>query len=219
MSAASRMRSMPGSMPGSTSTSMSLVKSMLKSVLRMLVVVIGMAMLPTAGIGAAIAAGTHAAPAWLEAELPKARLAGSGNFRYFGMNIYDADFWVGQNGYRSSAPTAEKFALDLRYARALVGKRIASSSADEMKKLGLGTPEQRAVWLAKMEALFPDVQEGTRITGLYLPQHGARFYRDGKLLGEIADPEFGVAFFAIWLDPKTTAGKLREALLADAAPR
>ena len=55
-------------------------------------------------------------------------------------------------------------------------------------------------------------------TGVYLPGQGARFYRDGKLLGEILDPEFGHAFFAIWLDPKTTGGKLREALLANATP-
>ena len=192
-----------------------------RAVLATVILAAGPAALPTAVMhgGLALATSARTAPGWLEAEVPKARLAGAGNFRYFGMSIYDADFWVGPNGYRTTAPTAERFALDLRYARALVGKRIASSSADEMKKLGLGTAEQRATWQTKMEALFPDVQEGTRITGIYLPQHGARFYRDGKLLGEIADPEFGVAFFAIWLDPKTTGGKLREALLADAAPR
>ena len=158
-------------------------------------------------------------PAQVEAELPKARLAGAGNFRYFGLNIYDAQFWVGPNGYRAAAPKAEKFALDLRYARSLNGKKIAVSSAEEMKKLSLGSVQQRADWQAKMEKIFPDVQEGTRITGVYLPNQGARFYRDGKPIGEILDPEFGYAFFAIWLDPKTTGGKLRDALLADAAPR
>jgi hypothetical protein len=166
----------------------------------------------------AMAADGVSPPAHVEAELPKARLAGAGNFRYFGLNIYDAQFWVGPNGYRPAAPKAEKFALDLRYARSLDGKKIAASSADEMKKLGLGSAQQRADWQAKMEKIFPDVQEGTRITGVYLPNQGARFYRDGKPLGEILDPEFGYAFFAIWLDPKTTGGKLRDALLADAAP-
>jgi hypothetical protein len=155
----------------------------------------------------AMAADGVSPPAHVEAELPKARLAGAGNFRYFGLNIY-----------RPAAPKAEKFALDLRYARSLDGKKIAASSADEMKKLGLGSAQQRVDWQAKMEKIFPDVQEGTRITGVYLPNQGARFYRDGKPLGEILDPEFGYAFFAIWLDPKTTGGKLRDALLADAAP-
>lgn len=159
------------------------------------------------------------APSPIDIELPRARLAGASTFRYFGMQIYDAQFWVGANGYRATAPKAEKFALDLRYARSINGKKIATASTDEMKKLGLGTPEQRLDWQARMERIFPDVQEGTRITGIYLPDEGARFYRDGKLLGEIADPAFGYAFFAIWLDPKTTGGSLREALLADASPR
>ncbi len=160
-----------------------------------------------------------AAPVPIDTELPRARLAGAGTFRYFGMQIYDAQFWVTANGYRPAAPKAEKFALDLRYSRSLNGKKIATASTDEMKKLGLGSVEQRADWQLKMERIFPDVQEGTRITGIYLPEEGARFYRDGKLLGEIADPAFGHAFFAIWLDPKTTGGALRDALLADAGPR
>lgn len=163
-------------------------------------------------------AGAASVPPQIDAELPQAHLGGAGNFRYFGMNIYDAQLWVGANGYRSTAPRAEKFALDLRYARALVGRKIAAASADEMAKLGLGSEQQRRAWQARMERLFPDVQEGTHITGVYLPKQGARFYLNGKLLGEIPDPEFGYAFFAIWLDPKTSDSSLRNALLADAAP-
>jgi hypothetical protein len=167
---------------------------------------------------AAPAGSSSPAPPYLSAEIPQAYLAGSGTFRYFGMHIYDAQLWVGPSGYRPDAPRATPFALELRYARALNGRKIAASSADEIKTLGLGTNAQRSDWLARMEKLFPDVQEGTRITGVYLPAQGAHFYRDGKLLGEIADPEFAAAFFAIWLDPKTSAPPLRTALLADAAP-
>ena len=152
-------------------------------------------------------------------ELLQPRLAGSGNFRYFGLNIYDAQFWVGAGGYLATAPRMERFALDLRYARSLAGKKIAVSSIEEIQKLGLGTSAQHADWQARMTSIFPNVQDGTRITGIYLPNQGARFYLDGKPLGEIMDPEFGYAFFAIWLDPRTSAGKLRDALLADAAPR
>lgn len=160
-----------------------------------------------------------AAPPQIQADIPSARLAGHGTFRWFGLAIYDAQLWVGERGYNPDSPSAAPLALDLKYDRALVGKKIAESSRDEMQKLGLGSAEQRASWLAKMLAIFPDVQDGTHITGVYLPQFGAKFYLDGKALGEIADPEFGKAFFAIWLDPRTTGGKLREALLSDAAVR
>jgi hypothetical protein len=160
-----------------------------------------------------------AAPSHIQADVPGARLAGHGAFRYFGMKIYDAQLWVGTKGYDAAAPGAAPLALDLNYARSLNGKKIAEASRDEMKKLNEGSAQQREAWLAKMTALFPDVQEGMHITGIYLPDVGARFYLNGKPLGEIADPAFGKAFFAIWLDPKTTGGKLRDELLADAAPR
>lgn len=160
-----------------------------------------------------------AAPQHIENEVRQARLAGQGSFRWFGLKIYDAALWVGAKGYRAQAPAAEKLVLDLRYARDLQGKKIAAASEDEMRKLGLGSAQQRASWQAAMENIFPDVNEGTHLSGVYLPNAGARFYLNGKFLGEIMDAEFSHAFFAIWLDPKTTAAQLRNALLADAAPR
>ncbi|CAN5137447.1 hypothetical protein BH11PSE11_BH11PSE11_05230 [soil metagenome] len=156
------------------------------------------------------------APPHIQAEIPRARLAGSDSYRWLGFTIYTANLWVGESGYRSEAPTAAKFALDLRYARALHGAKIAESSLDEIQKLGLGTPEQHRSWRAHMTKIFPDVQSGNHISGIYLPNAGARFYLDGKPLGEVADAEFGRSFFAIWFDPKTSAPALREALLRHA---
>lgn len=163
---------------------------------------------------------TAAEPAaHIAGDVPNARLAGQGSFRWFGLRIYDAQLWVGEQGFRPDAPGAAPFALDLRYARALVGAKIAAASDDEIEKLGFGTPQKRAAWRAQMEQIFPDVEDGTRITGVYLPDAGARFYRDGKPIGGIPDTEFARAFFAIWLDSRTTAASLRSALLTDAAPR
>ncbi|MES3022346.1 MAG: chalcone isomerase family protein [Pseudomonadota bacterium] len=162
------------------------------------------------GIGAA-----QAAPAHIEAHLPQARLSGSGAFTWFALKIYDAELWVGDKGYQAGLP----FALDLRYARKLDGKKIAEASVEQMEKLGVGTDTQRAAWLREMTALFPNVKEGDRITGVNLPGEGARFYLDGKVLGTVSDPAFARAFFAIWLDPATTARGLRGALLKGAAPK
>lgn len=172
-----------------------------------------------APVASAQSAVMPAVPAHIAAQIPQARLAGAGSFRYFGLSVYDAQLWVGPGGYQPAAPPAEKIALDLRYARTLIGKKIAASSIAEIRKLGLGTAPQQAHWLADMDALFPDVQEGTHMTGIYLPHQGVRFYRDGTFLGAIPDPAFGEAFFAIWLDPRTSGVTLRSALLVDAAQR
>ena len=68
-----------------------------------------------------------------------------------------------------------------------------------------------------METLFVDVKSGDQLVGVHLPGEGARFFLNGKLMGESADPAFSEAFFKIWLDPKTKRPELRAALLAQAA--
>jgi len=159
-------------------------------------------------------AASDAVPPHVSMELGDARLSGQGSFRWFGLKIYDARLWVEKSGFQPGHPVTAKLVLDLGYARDLYGKRIAQSSIDEISQLGFGNALQHHMWLEKMTALFPDVHEGTHISGVHLPGRGARFYLDGKLLGEIDDPEFARAFFSIWLDERTSASKLREQLLA-----
>lgn len=159
-----------------------------------------------------------AAPAPVQQEIEQVRLAGQGDFRWFGLDIYQARLWVGPAGYRIEAPDSTKFALELRYARKLDGARIAQSSYEQMQKLGVGSASQREAWLTRMSTLFPDVQAGTHISGIHLPGVGARFYLNGRLLGNVPDPDFSRAFFAIWLAPNTSAPSLRDALLKNAEP-
>jgi hypothetical protein len=161
-------------------------------------------------------------PPHIAAEVPAARLAGEGTYRWFGLKIYEAQLWVGSQGLPSLSPTAPiapttpstpSFALDLQYARSFDGRKIAQKSIDEIENLGLGNDDQHHRWLVQMEACFPHVEEGTHLTGIYLPDSGVRYYRDGKWICEIKDKDFAAAFFAIWLDPHTSAKPLRDALL------
>lgn len=134
---------------------------------------------------------------------------GEGTLRWFGFKVYDATLWAAREQADFSAPLR----LELRYARALSGAAIAERSDEEIARLGFGTSEQRAGWLEAMRRLFPDVEAGDALAGEHLPGQGARFFRNGAPLGEIADPEFSRAFFSIWLDPRTSAPALRASLL------
>ena len=154
-------------------------------------------------------------PDYARAALPQARLAGQGQYRWFGLKIYEAKLWVGHAGYVCAAP----FVLELRYAASLSGVRIADASIDQIRRIGHGTREQHQRWLERMRALFPDVADGTTLAGVFTPERGVRFYRDGAPLGEVEDPEFARAFAGIWLDPASSAPDLRRALLADAGAR
>lgn len=134
---------------------------------------------------------------------------GQGTLRWFGLRIYDATLWT-----PGGAPDyARPFRLELRYARNLRGAAIAERSGEEIARLGFGTPEERTGWLAAMRRIFPDVAEGDALAGEHLPGRGARFFRNGRPIGEVADPGFSRAFFSIWLDPRTSEPGLRAALL------
>jgi hypothetical protein len=134
---------------------------------------------------------------------------GEGTLRWFGLKIYDATLWSADRAASLAAPLR----LELRYARALSGAAIAERSDEEIARLGFGTREQRAGWLEAMRRLFPDVAAGDALAGEHLPGRGARFYRNGAPIGEVADPEFSRAFFSIWLDPRTAEPGLRASLL------
>lgn len=151
--------------------------------------------------------------------LVDARLAGEGLLRWFGLRIYDARLWTGTRALDPEKLSAARFALELRYARTLEGRAIAAASRDEIARLGLGSPVQRAAWFEAMANLFPDVSPGDRLTGVNLPGRGVAFYRNDRPLGSIDDPGFGPAFFAIWLHPDTAAPALRQSLLGQAGTR
>lgn len=64
-----------------------------------------------------------------------------------------------------------------------------------------------------MQRTFPNVAQGDRLTGVFVPKVGTRFFFNSRLIAEINDPAFGDAFFAIWLDEGTKRPDLRRALL------
>ena len=158
-------------------------------------------------LGAALAAAFVPLSAWADAvsPLPGLRRWGRGPFRRFGFLVYEATLWAGDD------PLRPPLALRLDYRRRIAGAAIAEASIDEMRRLG-ADPEALEAWQERLARLFPDVAPGDHIVGLYRPD-GAHFLHNGRDLGRIDDPRFARDFFAIWLDPRTSAPDLRAALL------
>lgn len=130
---------------------------------------------------------------------------GSGEFRRFGFLVYEATLWAGDD------PQRPPLALRLVYKRPIKGRAIVQASVREMRRFVRNDNLLRD-WGEQMLRIFPDVKPGDHILGVYRPD-GARFYQEEGLIGAIAAPEFATAFFAIWLDPRTSAPELRAALL------
>lgn len=144
------------------------------------------------------------------------RPAGEGRLTWLGLHVYDATLYVDRQRFNVAALGESRFALALRYARDLSGQKIAERSEQEMARQGMATERERAQWLVQMRALFPDVKAGDRLTGLYAPGEGTRFYWNDKLIGTIDGARFAECFFGIWLAENTAAPRLRTALLKGA---
>ncbi len=147
---------------------------------------------------------------WQEV-LPNAQVVGGGDLRVFGFRVYTARLWS------VSAPLSvdQPFALELTYHRAITREELVEASIDEIRRTSAGpvSDAQITQWQAQMEQAFVDVQEGSKITGVYLPGREARFYVGEKLHHVVQDPQFAKAFFDIWLSPKTRNPDLRDQLL------
>jgi hypothetical protein len=145
-------------------------------------------------------------------ELPDAKKIGAGTLRWFGIRVYDVQLW-GNSGGANFDYKKEKYWLELKYARAFEGGKIAERSRDEMEKIGAGTATQLEAWGKQMAAIFPNVESGTKLSAIHFPNAGAKFFKDGNEIGQIQEAEFAEAFFGIWLDKKTSAPAVRERLL------
>jgi len=141
------------------------------------------------------------------AGIPEVGEVGRGEFSRFGFSVYEARLWAPSGRYVPHLP----FALSLTYQWSIESARIVKSSLDEMAKLGVPI-DAHPQWRDQLARVLPNVAVGDTLTGVYQPGEGAIFYHQGKSTGRI-DDSLARAFFAIWLDPRTSEPSLRQALL------
>ena len=137
---------------------------------------------------------------------------GEGRLTYFGISLYTASLWS-ESAVGAPDPAAEPVMLEINYERNISRDRIMKVTRKEWRRLKVANTAQQRVWLSDLEALLPDIKRGDVLSSLTIPGEETRFYYAGQEIGRIEDPAFGEAFLAIWLDPRTRAAKLREALL------
>ena len=145
----------------------------------------------------------------IRTHIPTAQKVGQGRLTYLLWDVYDATLYAPQGSWQKDKP----FALELSYLREIEGKKIADRSIEEMRNQGMTDEVKLATWHAQMRKIFPDVDAGVRLTGVYTKKGEAVFYKNDREIGRISDPKFSKAFFDIWLNEKTSAPDLRRKLL------
>lgn len=141
---------------------------------------------------------------------------GRGRLTWLGFGIYRASLWTRTGRYDGFKP-GQTVALSLWYERKFSRHQLLGITQHEWERLQLGTPEQQRRWRAELERQWGDVRPGDNITTVVVAGGATRFYTQHRLLGEVADPAFGPAFLAIWLDPRSAVADLRREILGDDA--
>lgn len=157
----------------------------------------------------ALSASALAAQMPVQSYVSSPQKVGEARMQYLFWDVYDAALYAPKGEWDWQVP----FALQLSYLMDLSGEDIAKRSAEEMRKIGLSDEMKLAAWYSQMKALFPDVKEGERLTGIFRPHDTTIFYYGEKRIGEIRDPEFARWFAGIWLNEKTSQPQLRRQLL------
>ena len=160
--------------------------------------------------GSAPALGVPAAP------LDDLVEVGSGELRWFGMEVYEARLLTGGGQYDGTVASGPQ-ALEITYRRNISREQLVRTTEREWdrlaRELGLDSRSPVRGWLNELGAIWPDVAPGDRIIAFVEPAGPTRFYGNDGLLGTVDDPRFGPAFLGIWLHPDTRAADLRARLI------
>lgn len=161
------------------------------------------------GLAFAAHAAAPALPAAVTSDVAGLRPLGEARLRVLFWHVYDASLW---SEARQWSPDST-FALDIRYAIDVRGADLAAKSLELMRRLGHRDEARLARWEKEMSRVFPDIRAGERLVGVNVPGREARFYGEKGLLGTVPDADFARAFFAIWLDERTSEPAMRRQLL------
>jgi len=140
--------------------------------------------------------------------IPNAKKIGEYSYSYFIWDIYNIALYAENN----DASNGQNIALMLTYKRDLKGQDISARSISEIRNLGFKHEDILQSWQDKMDHIFPNVQDGTVLTGIRYSDKVV-FYQNGREIGIIQDAEFSRYFFDIWLSPNTSEPDMRKALL------
>ena len=144
----------------------------------------------------------------LSSEFSQLEKVGSGKLTWFGLTVYRAWLYAPSGEYRHNRPHAIKISYEMAFSR----RQLAQATLDEMQHIQGELADTEGL-LPKLENALNDVRRGDAITGVHYPGRGAEFYTNGELTGRLDDAGLAAAFFAIWLDPRTSEPALRTRLL------
>jgi hypothetical protein len=148
----------------------------------------------------------------VQATEPVLQTVGQGQFSYLFWDLYQARLATGDGQFRSYQQN-KPVLLELIYQRDISKADFVEATLDQWRAQQGSLQQRHQDWARQLALLWRDVKKGDQLACLLRADGLVEFSYNGKSLGVVEDPAFGAEFLDIWLGEKTTAPKLRLALL------
>ena len=100
--------------------------------------------------------------------------------------------------------------VTMKFLRDIDHQPLASGWADELRKVGRKTPEDR---IGEFTSLIPDVKTGNTMSFTWRPGTGIEVALNGQARGSVPGDDFARALFAVWFGPKPGDENLKRGML------
>lgn len=136
---------------------------------------------------------------------------GQGIMRWLFMDIYQISLYTQTGEYK---PKHYPQVLSIHYQRSIEQQSLIDATSEQWQQQKLSANLYQP-WLDKLQVIWPDINNGDRLT-LYVSEDGkSDFYHNQQLLGSIDSANFSEAFLGIWLAKNTTEPSLRKQLIGE----
>lgn len=124
-------------------------------------------------------------------------------------DVYDAELLTDSGNYQDY----QKRALRLNYLREIKAADLVETTKEEWQNLEIEVTSAHEDWLAKLNRIWPDVQEGDCLMLVETEQGHSKFFNAEGELGTIESSQFTDDFLAIWLSPESRFKEERNELI------
>lgn len=130
------------------------------------------------------------------------------------LNVYDITLCK-NDGINYDSIFHTTFSITLKYRMSSSGIWIGRRSLSEISKHYKLTEAEKQAYKKHFDGFFPSVKNSDEIKMEFSHQHGAKFYFNNKLFGEITDITLAIRTANIWLHPNSTFKDTRDFLFSN----
>lgn len=136
------------------------------------------------------------------------KTVGQAELKVLWFSVYTATLASPEGRFTS---VSEPLLLTLKYKRNISRQNLLDETESQWKQAGF-EDEDYAIWLLKLQDIWPDISEGDSLAFYQNVAGEGHFYFNKDHIGSLEDQGFSQAFLNIWLSDQSDFPRLTKAL-------